>query len=196
MGEKIFEWSMMKFVRAEKTNNLINIFVYVLMVIGVGGAYLAIRWYGEGLSSVSAVQTMKSAGGSASSSADMMLHVLLALVVVNRDGADARSALSQDSSTAGDRRDHRRNRAWPFGPGANSAGGRRICAAPIGRALSQYNRSNRRDSLYVPGRARARPKAAAQSRPRYCSDIPRQHPRAISNGCGLGADPVSDAVTG
>jgi len=31
---------------------------------------------------VSAVQTMKSAGGSASSSADMMLHVLLALVVV------------------------------------------------------------------------------------------------------------------
>jgi len=32
---------MMKFVRAEKTNNLINIFVYVLMVIGVGGAYLA-----------------------------------------------------------------------------------------------------------------------------------------------------------
>jgi hypothetical protein len=41
MGEKIFEWSMMKFVRAEKTNNLINIFVYVLMVIGVGGAYLA-----------------------------------------------------------------------------------------------------------------------------------------------------------
>lgn len=31
---------------------------------------------------MSAVQTMKSAGGSASSSADMMLHVLLALVVV------------------------------------------------------------------------------------------------------------------
>jgi Sodium/hydrogen exchanger family len=82
MGEKIFEWFMMKFDRAEKTNNLVNIFVYVLMVIGVGGAYLAIRWYGEGLSSVSAVQTMKSAGGSASSSADTMLHVLLALVVV------------------------------------------------------------------------------------------------------------------
>ena len=73
---------MMKFDRAEKTNNLVNIFVYVLMVIGVGGAYLAIRWYGEGLSSVSAVQTMKSAGGSASSSADTMLHVLLALMVV------------------------------------------------------------------------------------------------------------------
>jgi len=82
MREKIFEWFMMKFDRAEKTNNLVNIFVYVLMVIGVGGAYLAIRWYGEGLSSVSAVQTMKSAGGSASSSADTMLHVLLALVVV------------------------------------------------------------------------------------------------------------------
>jgi hypothetical protein len=54
---------------------------YALMIIGVGGAYLAIRWYGEGLNSLSAVQTMKSAGGSASS-ADMMLHVLLALMVV------------------------------------------------------------------------------------------------------------------
>src|SRR6202035_3346816 len=45
-------------------------------------AYLAIRWYGEGLTSSGAALAGKSQAGSAPTSADVMLHVLLALIVV------------------------------------------------------------------------------------------------------------------
>jgi K+:H+ antiporter len=72
----------MKSAPEDQTNNLKIILVYALMIIGVGSAYLVIRWYGEGLTPSGADLAAKSQAGSAPTPADVMLHVLLALIVV------------------------------------------------------------------------------------------------------------------
>jgi K+:H+ antiporter len=65
-----------------ETSTLKITLAYALMIIGVGGAYLVIRWYGEGMISSGAALAAKSQAGSAPTSGDVMLHVLLALIVV------------------------------------------------------------------------------------------------------------------
>ena len=65
------------------TNNLKIALAYLLMIGGVIVAYLMIRSYGEGLISGLPIQAVKSStSGAGSSSPDVMLHVLLALIVV------------------------------------------------------------------------------------------------------------------
>jgi Kef-type K+ transport system membrane component KefB len=65
------------------TNNLKIALAYLLMIGGVIVAYLMIRSYGEGLISGVPIQAVKSSTSAAgSSSPDVMLHVLLALIVV------------------------------------------------------------------------------------------------------------------
>ena len=49
----------------------------------------------------------------------------------------------------------------------------------FGRAVSQYHRAGRRHPLHVPGRARARSRAASQTRPRHRRDLSREHHRAV-----------------
>jgi hypothetical protein len=46
-----------------ETNTLKITLAYALMIIGVGAAYLAIRWYGEGLTSSGAALAGKSQAG-------------------------------------------------------------------------------------------------------------------------------------
>jgi K+:H+ antiporter len=65
-----------------ETNTLKITLAYTLMIIVVGVAYLAIRWYGEGLTSSGTALAAKSQSGAAPTSADVILHVLLALIVV------------------------------------------------------------------------------------------------------------------
>jgi Kef-type K+ transport system membrane component KefB len=72
----------MKSVPDNERNNLKIILAYALMIIGVGLAYLAIRWYGEGMTSSGATLAARSQAGAAPTSSDVMLHVLLALIVV------------------------------------------------------------------------------------------------------------------
>ena len=65
------------------TNNLKIALAYLLMIGGVIIAYLMIRSYGERLISGVPIQAVKSSTSAAgSSSPDVMLHVLLALIVV------------------------------------------------------------------------------------------------------------------
>lgn len=72
----------MKSAPEKRTNSLKIAVAYPLMISGVIGLYLIIRWYGEGLTSSAAVLATKSADGAAKPSTDVMLHVLLALIVV------------------------------------------------------------------------------------------------------------------
>ena len=72
----------MKSAPDNERNNLKIILAYALMIIGVGLAYLAIRWYGEGMTSSGATLAARSQEGAAPTSSDVMLHVLLALIVV------------------------------------------------------------------------------------------------------------------
>src|ERR1700730_13054379 len=72
----------MKSVPDNERNNLKIILAYALMIIGVGLAYLAIRWYGEGMTSSGATLAARSQAGAAPTSSDVMLHVLLASIVV------------------------------------------------------------------------------------------------------------------
>ena len=71
----------MKSVPDQETNTLKIILAYALMIIGVGCAYLMIRAYGEGLTA-SGAALARSKGAASAGSADVMLHVLLALSVV------------------------------------------------------------------------------------------------------------------
>jgi Kef-type K+ transport system membrane component KefB len=72
----------MQAVRENKTNGFKLVVMYVFMIGGVLLAYLVIRWYGEGLTSALPAGLAKPFNGSAGSSPDVMLHVLLALIVV------------------------------------------------------------------------------------------------------------------
>jgi Kef-type K+ transport system membrane component KefB len=72
----------MKSAPENRTNSLKIAVAYPLMISGVVALYLIIRWYGEGLTSSAAMLATKSSAGSAGSSTDVMLHVLLALIVV------------------------------------------------------------------------------------------------------------------
>src|SRR5579862_5345724 len=65
----------------QETDTFKIILAYALMIIGVGCAYLIIRAYGEGLTA-SGAALARSKAAAASGSADVMLHVLLALSVV------------------------------------------------------------------------------------------------------------------
>jgi Kef-type K+ transport system membrane component KefB len=72
----------MRSAERTSTNNLKITAAYALMIGGVLVAYLVIRWYGEGLTSAVPVPMKPSTGAAGSSSPDVMLHVLLALIVV------------------------------------------------------------------------------------------------------------------
>ena len=97
----------------------------------------------------------------------------------DRDRARDGLGLPQRQSTAGSRRNHRGDRARTVAARTTCAGRRRISVPDDGRALPQHHRAGRRHPLYVPGRARARPRAAAQTRAFNRRDLAREHHRAV-----------------
>ena len=101
------------------TNNLKIVLAYLLMIGGVIVAYSMIRSYGDGLTSRAPIQAAQpSTTAAASSSPDVALHVLLALIVVIVT-ARTLGSLFVRSTSHRNRGDYCRSRTRPVGFGTS-----------------------------------------------------------------------------
>ena len=153
---------------------------YALMIGALVLLYLWIRSYGDTLGAPAPLGSNIFGSAASRASQGDLLHVLLALVVViataRAMGWVFRSANQPPvvgEILAG----------IVLGPsllGRLAPGAEGYLFPGDGRALPQYHRAGRRHPLYVPGRARARSRAAAQTRPRDRRHLAREHHRCRS----------------